>query len=137
MGDPKPAAAAAVPPPAPVPATSTAVPDVDRLTARLQELDQTLYDQTMWVEDMLAQPFAQMSEMRATLRSLSSRLDDLEGYFGLQDGAQPIVLYNGSSYQQVHYMGIAEGVESDGEWSNADEEIALPVASVLAPPAFG
>jgi hypothetical protein len=90
-------------------------------------------------------------------------LDDLEGYLGLQDGAQPIVLYNGAAYNQVENipggpswrqeMGIVEAVGADEELSDANAEhdkgeaggpaearpaqrITLPVASVSAPPTF-
>jgi hypothetical protein len=122
-----------------------------------------MYEQTRWVEETLWEPLAQMSHMRATLRSLTSRLDNLEGYLGLQDGAQPIVLYNGAAYDQVENipggpswrreMGIVEAVGADEESSDADAEhdkgkaggpaearpaqrITLPIASVSAPPAF-
>jgi hypothetical protein len=124
MADPEPvlpAAAAAIP-----------IPDLDRLTAHLEEVERTMYEQTRWVEERLWEPLAQMSHMRATLRSLTSRLDNLEGYLGLQDGAQPIVLYNGAAYDQVENipggpswrqeMGIVEAVGADKESSDVDAE---------------
>jgi hypothetical protein len=129
----------------------------------LEEVEQMMYEKTRWVEEMLWEPLAQMSHMRATLRLLTSRVDDLEGYLGLQDNAQPIVLYNGAAYDQVENipggpswrqeMGIVEAVGADEESSDANaehdkgkaggpaearpaERITLPIASVSAPPAF-
>lgn len=113
-------------------AVAVAAPDLGPLTARLEGVEQTLYEQTKWVEDRLWEPLARMSEMRATLRSLSTRMNDLEAYLGLQEGAQPIVLYNGVSYSKVEKipggpswireMGIADAWEADEEAADADAD---------------
>jgi hypothetical protein len=70
--------------------------------------------------------------MQATLRLLTSSVDNLKGYLGLQDGAQPIVLYNRAAYNQVENipgepswrreMGIIKAVGADEESSDANAE---------------
>ena len=77
------------------------------LGARLEESEQSLYEQSRWVEDMVWESRSQIDEMCETLRSLSTRMDNLEAYLGLQDGAQPIAMYDGSATITYRTLGGA------------------------------
>ena len=72
------------------------------LEARVQQLDQDMYEQARWVESSLFDPLLQMRQMADTLTVLSRRMDNLERYLGMQDGAQPLVLYDGIAHHTYY-----------------------------------
>ena len=72
------------------------------LQARVQQLDQDMYEQAWWVESSLFDPLLQMRQMADTLTVLSRRMDNLEQYLGMQDGAQPLVLYDGIAHHTYY-----------------------------------
>ena len=77
------------------------------LGAWLEELERSLYDQSRWVEGMVWEHRSQIDEMCETLSSLCTRMDNLEVYLGLQDGAQPIAMYDGPATITYRTLGGA------------------------------
>ena len=72
------------------------------LEARLWKMDRDMYEQARWVEGSLCEPLQQMREIVETLTGLSRRMDNLEQYLGLQDSAQPLVLFDGVSHHTYY-----------------------------------
>jgi hypothetical protein len=84
------------PRPAPAPAAvPVANPSYRTLAWRLEQVEHDMYKQARWLESSIIEPLARMQEMQDALNALSNRMDNLEAYLGLQNGVQPIVLYNG------------------------------------------
>src|SRR6202789_3885773 len=73
--------------------------------SRLEQLERDMYEQARWVEGPVWERLGPMKKMGDTLHSLSTRMDQLEAYLGLQDGAQPIVLTNGTSAWVTQTLG--------------------------------
>ena len=90
-----------------------------------------MYEQSRWVEDTVWESRSQIGEMCETLRSLSTRMDNLEAYLGLQDGAQPIAMYDGSATITYRTLGGASWRRDRGLAERMDgiEDIAGPLSS--------
>ena len=72
------------------------------LEAHLWQIDRDMYEQAWWVKGSLCEPLQQMRKIAETLTGLSRRMDNLEQYLGLQDSAQPLVLFDGVSHHTYY-----------------------------------
>jgi hypothetical protein len=61
-------------------------------------VDSCMYDHAQWVEDVVQGPLLQIQELHESFEHMIEKLNTIKAYMGLQDGAQPLVLYNGVAY---------------------------------------
>ena len=98
-------------------------------TTHVEQVKWDMYEQAQWVEGTLFKPLSQMKEISDTLSMLSRRMNNLEAYLGLQDGAQPIVLNNRLSEHVYHLQG---GPSWRGMTDRIEAEEDFPTASAVA-----
>jgi len=127
MADPEPQPMAAPAPDAD--ADADAAPNYAALEAHVEQVKQDMYEQARWVEGTCFKPLSQMKEILDTLNMLSTRMDNLEAYLGLQDSAQPIVLNNELSEHIYHLQG---GPSWRSMTNRMEAEEDVPTAGAVA-----